>query len=300
MAKTERSSSIPHEEPKEEETRSEQEKVLQLVRVGESEENLVEEKCEIKEVREERQSRELGSFSEMDEKEALLQEIQMLRGKLQSYESAVPDRSADKVRLSLLSRSMQLRKSCLGLSHPNEDELERERERWLEMESEWISLTDELRIDIETHRQRAEKLEMELRSEKNCTEELEDVVHRSVLNHARMIEHYSELQEKHNDLVERHRAIMEWIAEVKKAATKAGSKGKGARSAKLLAAELSAVSVERERERKRLRKENERLKAQLRDTAEAVHAAGELLVRLREAEQATSTAEVIFGEYSSR
>ncbi|KAI4340026.1 hypothetical protein MLD38_024903 [Melastoma candidum] len=163
------------------------------------------------------------------------------------------------------------------------------------MESEWISLTDELRIDIETHRQRTENLEMELRSEKNCREELEDVVHRSVLNHSRMIEHYSELQEKHNDLVEKHSAVVDWIDEVKKAATKAGTRGKGARSAKLLAAELSAVSVERERERKRLRKENERLKAQLRDTAEAVHAAGELLVWLREAERATSAAKENLG-----
>jgi negative regulator of sigma E activity len=52
--------------------------------------------------------------------------------------------------------------------------------------------------------------------------------------------------------------------------------------------------LERERELKLLKKENQCLKIQLRDTAEAVQAAGELLVRLREAEQAASVAEVNF------
>ncbi|KAF4395950.1 hypothetical protein F8388_013119 [Cannabis sativa] len=169
--------------------------------------------------------------------------------------------------------------------------LEKERQRWTEMESEWISLTDELRIDIDMHRRRAEKVEMELRSEKQCTEELDDALHRAVLGHARMVEHYAELQEKYNELAAKHRAIMEGIAEVKRAAAKAGKKGQGARFAKSLAAELSTMRVERERERELLKKENRNLKLQLRDTAEAVHAAGELLVRLREAEQAASAAE---------
>ena len=161
------------------------------------------------------------------------------------------------------------------------------------MESDWISLTDELRIEIESNRQRAEEVEMELRSEKKCTEELDDALKRSVINHARMIEHYADLQENYNEIAEKHRAIMEGIAEVKKAASKAGAKGRhGSRFAKALSAELSAMRVERERERELLRKENRSLKIQLKDTAEAVHAAGELLVRLREAEAAASLAEV--------
>ncbi|KAE8733551.1 Mitochondrial import inner membrane translocase subunit Tim17/Tim22/Tim23 family protein [Hibiscus syriacus] len=233
-------------------------------------------------------------YFDMSEKEALIQEIQTLKSKLQSYAAPSPNMSSEKLRSSLLSRSIQLRKS-LDCRNNSEEELERERQRWMEMESDWISLTDELRMDLESIRCRAEKAEMELKLEKKCTEELDDALSRSVLCHARMVEHYADLQEKYNDLVRKHRAIMEGIAEVKKAAEKAGSKGHGARFAKSLATELSALRVEREREKEQLKKENKSLKIQLRDTAEAVHAAGELLVRLREAEQAASIAEENFG-----
>ncbi|KAK7320334.1 hypothetical protein VNO77_29723 [Canavalia gladiata] len=255
--------------------------------------DLIEEKCEIKEVQEEATQRD-GSF-DAAEKEELLKEIQNLRSKLQVYSDAPVKKSTDKLRssLSLMSRSIQLRKSSV-FSHDNGgDELEKERQRWTEMESEWICLTDELRVDLESNRQRAEKVEMELSLEKKCTEELDDALKRAVLGHARMVEHYADLQEKYNDLVAKHNAIMQGIAEVKKAAAKAGKRGH-ARFAKSLAAELSALRVEREREAKFLKKENMSLKVQLRDTAEAVHAAGELLVRLREAEHAASVAEENF------
>ncbi|KAE8679150.1 hypothetical protein F3Y22_tig00111402pilonHSYRG00892 [Hibiscus syriacus] len=228
------------------------------------------------------------------EKEALIQEIETLKRKLQSYAAPSLNMSTENLRSSLLSRSIQLRKSVDGRNN-SEEELERERQRWMEMESEWISLTDELRMDLESIRCHAEKVEMELKLEKKCTEELDDALSRSVLCHARMVEHYADLQEKYNDLVTKHRAIMEGIAEVKKAAAKAGSKGHGSRFAKYLAAELSVLRVEREREKELLKKENKSLRIQLRDTAEAVHAAGELLVRLREAEQAASIAEENFG-----
>ncbi|KAI4307920.1 hypothetical protein L6164_031045 [Bauhinia variegata] len=250
--------------------------------------DIVEENCEIKEVQEESAKRD-HSF-DAEEKESLIKEIQNLRSKLQLYGDAPVKKSTEKLRSSLLmSRSIQLRKSGV-LSG---EELEKERERWTEMESDWISLTDELRVDLESNRLRAERVEMELRLEKKVTEELDDALKRAVLGHARMVEHYAELQEKHNDLAAKHRAIMEGIAEVKKAAAKAGKKGH-ARFAKSLAAELSAMRVERERERELLKKENKSLKIQLRDTAEAVHAAGELLVRLREAEQASSIVEENF------
>lgn len=271
---------------------SQDSKNLQLLNCEEEGNDQAEERYEIKEVQEEQHHGDEENNFDMNEKEALLKEIHSLRSKLESYTDACPDKSTEKLRSSLLLRSIQLRKSCVGSQH-NEEEIERERQRWTEMESEWISLTDELRVAIETNRQRAEKLEMELRLEKNCTEELDDALQRSVLGHARMVEHYTELQEKYNDLAAKHHAIMEGIAEVKRAAAKAGAKGKGSRFAKSLAAELSALRVEREREREILKKENRRLKIQLRDTAEAVHAAGELLVRLREAEQSTSAAEVI-------
>ncbi|XP_042060204.1 kinesin-like protein KIN-12F [Salvia splendens] len=258
-----------------------------------SEENeepeLIKEKCEIKEVQENYSLGTKQSFTS-EEREALLSEIEVLKNKLQLYTDSPTRRSSDILRSSLLSKSYHLRKSSAFVN--SGEELEKERQRWMEMESDWISLTDELRIEIESNRQRAEEAEMELMSEKKCMEELDDALKRSVINHARMIEHYADLQEKYNDVAEKHRAVMEGIEEVKKAATKAGGKGRhGVRFAKALSAELSALRVERERERELLRKENRSLKIQLKDTAEAVHAAGELLVRLREAEAAASEAE---------
>ncbi|XP_015973087.1 kinesin-like protein KIN-12F [Arachis duranensis] len=254
---------------------------------------ILEEKCEIKEVQVQEELTQRDSSFDANEKEELLREIHSLRSKLQLGSDIAVKRSTDKLRSSL--RSIQLRKSGILSQGSGGEELEKERERWTEMESEWICLTDELRVDLEKNRQRAERVELELRLEKKCTEELDDVLKRSVLGHARMLEHYVELQEKYNDLVAKHNAIMEGIAEVKKAAAKAGKKGH-ARFAKSLAAELSALRVEREREAKFLKKENMSLKIQLRDTAEAVHAAGELLVRLREAEHAASIAEENFAK----
>ena len=255
--------------------------------------DIIEDKCEIKEVQVQEELTQRDSSFDANEKEELLKEIQNLRSKLQLCSDTAVRKSTDKLRSSLISRSIQLQKSGV-FSHDNGgEELEKERQRWTEMESEWICLTDELRVDLEKNRQRAERVELELRLEKKCTEELDDALKRAVLGHARMVEHYVDLQEKYNDLVAKHNAIMEGIAEVKKAAAKAGKKGH-ARFAKSLAAELSALRVEREREAKFLKKENMNLKIQLRDTAEAVHAAGELLVRLREAEHAVSIAEVKF------
>ncbi|MED6205565.1 hypothetical protein PIB30_018737 [Stylosanthes scabra] len=254
---------------------------------------ILEEKCEIKEVQVQEELTLRDSSFDANEKEELLREIHSLRSKLQLGSDTAVKRSTDKLRSSL--RSIQLRKSGIFSHGSGGEELEKERERWTEMESEWICLTDELRVDLEKNRQRAERVELELRLEKKCTEELDDALKRSVLGHARMLEHYVELQEKYNDLVAKHNAVMEGIAEVKKAAAKAGKKGH-ARFAKSLAAELSALRVEREREAKFLKKENMSLKIQLRDTAEAVHAAGELLVRLREAEHAVSIAEENFAK----
>ncbi|VFQ91762.1 unnamed protein product [Cuscuta campestris] len=222
------------------------------------------------------------------EREALVKEIETLRTKLQKAQTS----DAISINKSI-NKSIEKLRQSRGIKKNNgeREELESERQRWTEMESDWISLTDELRIDIETIRQRAEKAETELKLEKKCTAELDDALRRSVVGHARMVEHYVDLQEKHNELVEKHRLIMAGIQDIKMAAAKAGGGRKGNRFAKSLAAELSALRVERERERELLRKENRSLKAQLRDTAEAVHAAGELLVRLREAEETASVAE---------
>ncbi|KAJ4781282.1 kinesin-like protein [Rhynchospora pubera] len=172
------------------------------------------------------------------------------------------------------------------------EEVERERQKWTESESRWISLTEELRLELESNRRFAEKNEMELAEEKKCTAELDDAIQRAVLGHGKMVEHYAELQEAYSDLLEKHRRMMEGIAEVKRAAAKAGRKGCGGTAfAAALAAELSTVRIDREKERAQLKEQNRRLRIQLRDTAEAVHAAGELLVRLREAEEALAQAQ---------
>ncbi|MCD7466746.1 hypothetical protein HAX54_003751 [Datura stramonium] len=250
-------------------------------------------KYEIKEIQGDVENFGGKKLFDMAEREALLKEIGGLRSQLQSH-GASTNKSIERTRSSLLAQSMQLRKSGVYARGCSGEELEKERERWTEMESEWICLTDELRIDLEAYRQRAEKVGMELMLEKKCTDELDDALKRSVLGQARMIEHYAELQEKYNDLAEKHKLILQGIQDVKKAAAKAGRKGHGARFAKSLAAELSALRVEREREREMLKKENISLRSQLKDTAEAVHAAGELLVRLREAEETASLAEENF------
>ncbi|CAE6242254.1 unnamed protein product [Arabidopsis arenosa] len=228
---------------------------------------------------------------DLNEKEALLKEIAELKSKLQ------PTKSTDNLRSSLLLRSFQMRKSTDFTKNieNNNDAIEEERERWTEMESEWISLTDDLRMDIDSHRRHAEDLEIELKKEKMATEELNDALSRAMLGHSRFIEQYTELQEKYDELAERHSVTMAGIVDVKKAAAKAALKGRhGKRFAKAFSAELTAIRAAKEKEREFLKKENKGLKIQLRDTVEAVQAAGELLVRLREAEQAVQSSEERF------
>lgn len=260
--------------------------VLQLRKSGDGEDGVevIKETYETNQVTEE-----FGKTNfDVSEKEALLKEIAELKGKLQ------PTKSADNLRSSLLLRSIQMRKSIdVTRNGENSDVIEKEREMWTEMESEWISLTDDLRMDIDNHRSRAESLEIELNQEKLATEELNDALTRAVLGHSRFIEQYTELQEKYNELGEKHSVMIAGITDVKKAASKAAMNGRhGKRFAKAFSAELSAIRAEKEKERELLKKENKSLRTQLRDTAEAVQAAGELLVRLRESEQALQVSEV--------
>ncbi|CAN6323376.1 unnamed protein product [Urochloa humidicola] len=209
-----------------------------------------------------------------NERDALLAEIESLREQLKHHTN--------------VSTNGSLLDQIRNGSTDQEYELDKERQKWMESESKWISLTEELRVDLESNRRHAEKTEMELCNEKKCTAELDDALQRAMYGHARMVEHYVELQELYNDLLEKHRRVMEAISEVKRAAAKAGRKGCGTAFAAALAAELSTVRIDREKERTQLKEQNRRLRIQLRDTAEAVHAAGELLVRLREAEEAST------------
>lgn len=214
----------------------------------------------------------------VNEREALLAEIESLKQQLKNQ--------------TTVSTTGSLLDQLRNGSTDQEYELDKERQKWMESESKWISLTEELRVDLESNRMHAEKTEMELCNEKKCTAELDDALQRAMYGHARMVEHYVELQELYNDLLEKHRRVMEAISEVKRAAAKAGRKGCGTAFAAALAAELSTVRIDREKERGQLKEQNRRLRIQLRDTAEAVHAAGELLVRLREAEEASTLEKV--------
>ncbi|AEE76799.1 phragmoplast-associated kinesin-related protein [Arabidopsis thaliana] len=172
-----------------------------------------------------------------------------------------------------------------------EKTLEQERLRWTEAESNWISLAEELRTELDTNRLLMEKQKRELDTEKRCAEELTEAMQMAMQGHARMIEQYADLEEKHIQLLARHRRIREGIDDVKKAAARAGVKGAESRFINALAAEISALKVQREKEVRYFRDENKSLQSQLRDTAEAVQAAGELLVRFKEAEEGLTFAQ---------
>ncbi|KAF8388489.1 hypothetical protein HHK36_027161 [Tetracentron sinense] len=238
------------------------------------------------------------NFFDMGERDVLLEEIQHLRSQLRYYVDSSSPMTARKQ-----SPLLQLTYSCEPSMVPPlctipesteeivEEKFEQERRRWTEAESKWISLSEELRIELEASQSLAEKRKQELNTEKICLEELKEAMHMAMQGHARILEQYADLQEKHIALLARHRKIQEGIDDVKKAAVKAGVKGAESKFINSLAAEISALKVEREKERRYLRDENKGLQAQLRDTAEAVQAAGELLVRLKEAEEAAAVAQ---------
>ncbi|XP_062164877.1 kinesin-like protein KIN-12B isoform X2 [Alnus glutinosa] len=252
-------------------------------------------KIELKRVQDELEQ--YRNFYDMGEREVLLEEIQDLRSQLQFYIDSSSTASRKQNPL------LQLTYSCEPSSAPPlsaipesteegpVEKLEQERIRWTEAESRWISLCEELRIELEASRSLAEKRKQELETERRCTEELQEAMQMAIEGHARILELYADLEEKHIQLLARHRRIQEGIEDVKKAAAKAGVRGAESKFINALAAEISALRVEREKERRYFRDENKGLQAQLRDTAEAVQAAGELLVRLKEAEEAVAAAQ---------
>ncbi|GAV58960.1 Kinesin domain-containing protein/Kinesin-related domain-containing protein [Cephalotus follicularis] len=252
-------------------------------------------KIELKRVQDELER--YQNFYDMGEKEVLLEEIQDLRSQLQYYIDTTS--TSARKRTSLL----QLTYSCDANISPSlktipestgesaEEKLEQERIYWTEAESKWISLADEMRMELDASRSLAELRKQELDTEKRCAEELKEAMQMAMEGHARMLEQYADLQEKHIQLLARHRKIQEGIDDVKKAATKAGVRGAESKFLNALAAEISALKAEREKERRYFRDEIKGLQAQLRDTAEAVQAAGELLVRLKEAEEAVAASQ---------
>ncbi|KAG8369560.1 hypothetical protein BUALT_Bualt14G0026100 [Buddleja alternifolia] len=236
------------------------------------------------------------NFFDLGERDVLLEEIQDLRTQLQFYlDSSAKTSKRQTLLLQLTSSSCEPSVtpplSTTTLDSNAEERLQHERIQWNETESKWITLVEELRIELEANRSIAQRQKQELDMEKKCCEELKEAMQMAMEGHARMLEQYAELEEKHIQLLSRHRKILDGVDDVKKAATKAGVRGAESKFINALAAEISALKVEREKERRYFRDENKGLQAQLRDTAEAVQAAGELLVRLKEAEEAVAAAE---------
>lgn len=251
-------------------------------------------KIELKRVQEELDS--CKNFFDMGERDVLMEEIQDLRSQLQSYIDSSPmstRKGSPLLQLTYPSEPIpSLSTIPESIEESAEEKLEEERRHWTEAESRWISLSEELRLELEACRSLAEKQKQELDSEKKCSEELKEALQMAMQGHARILDQYAELQEKHIALLSRHRKIRDGIEDVKQAAAKAGVRGAESKFINSLAAEISALKVEREKERRYMRDENKALQAQLRDTAEAVQAAGELLVRLKEAEEAITVAQV--------
>ncbi|CAN8268659.1 unnamed protein product [Cochlearia groenlandica] len=237
-------------------------------------------------------------YGDMGEKEVLVEEIQDLKTQLQTYID--PSLTSSRKRGSLLRLTYTCDRNqtptldtCPESADESHDKktLEQERLCWTEAESKWISLAEELRTGLDTSRKLMEKQKRELDTEKRCAEELTEAMQMAMQGHARMIEQYADLQEKHIQLLARHRRIREGVDDVKKSAARAGVKGPESRFINALAAEISALKVQKEKEAQYFRDEIKSLQTQLRDTAEAVEAAGELLVRLKETEEGLKTAQ---------
>ncbi|KAL4591149.1 hypothetical protein LXL04_004099 [Taraxacum kok-saghyz] len=218
------------------------------------------------------------NFFDMGEREVLLEEIQDLRSQLQSYVDSKKQTPLLQITYPIETNEEPLSPLSTVPESGFEQRLESERIRFKEEESK-------LRCELEANRMVAEKQKQELETERKCSEELKEAMQMAMEGHARMLEQYADLEEKHINMLIRQRRIQDGIEEVKKAGGKAGVRGAESRFINALAAEISTLKVERERERGRFRDEIKGLQEQLRDTAEAVQAAGELLVRLKEAEE---------------
>lgn len=235
------------------------------------------------------------NFFDLGERDVLMEEIQHLRSQLQLYVDSSPMSTRKRsplLKLTYPSKATSLTTVPEFPEQKSEGKFEQERRQWTETESKWVSLTEELRLELEEVRSLAEKQKQELHSEKKCSEEFKEALQIAMQGHARILDQYAELQEKHIGLLAKHQKMRDGIEDVKRAAARAGVKGAESKFINSLAAEISALRMEKDKERRYLKDENKGLQSQLRDTAEAVQAASELLVRLKEAEEAAAAAQV--------
>ncbi|KAH9327601.1 hypothetical protein KI387_007779, partial [Taxus chinensis] len=247
------------------------------------------------------------NFYELGERDALIEEMQNLRTQLQYYLELNTSISPKKLRVSVtktqrpeLIEPAHSRALCTISEVPAPDGIkdtlsdkkwEEENREWTERETEWISLVDDLRAELNSVGCLAEKKDKELESEKRCAGELKEALQMAMEAHARILDQYADMQEKYIALRAKHRKIREGVADAKRAAIMAGVKGAELSFIETQIAELMALKLDREHERQMMQEEINGLQVQLRDTVDAVQAAGELVVRLKDAEESVSLAE---------
>ncbi|MCO5582599.1 hypothetical protein L7F22_036497 [Adiantum nelumboides] len=241
------------------------------------------------------------SFCELGERDALLREVSQFRNQLQYYVEVDTPRPTRQRQRSLTPQAKQSSPDNGGAENMKRlDKVESQEEylgdpqgcqmcekltaEWTEREDEWMSVLDELRQEVEEYKQLAEKKKHEAMGQQRCADEMKEALQMAMEGHARLLDQYAELQEKHIGLLAKHRKIRDAMSTARKKAGKLGFLG-GGKWFEAQAAELITVKLEREQEKKAAKEQIEGLQAQLRDTADAVQAAGELLVRLKEAEE---------------
>lgn len=111
---------------------------------------------------------------------------------------------------------------------------------------------------------------------------MHDALQMAMTGHARLLDQYAELQEKHIILISKMREIRDGVDKVKTIAKMAGLSCAEERWFDVQAKQIVCMRAEQ----KQYKEEINGLRSQLRDTADAVQAAGELVVRLKDAEQA--------------
>ncbi|PKA47415.1 Kinesin-like protein KIN12B [Apostasia shenzhenica] len=223
------------------------------------------------------------NFFKMGERDVLIEEIQDLRCHLQCYIDSFSKSTS--TQNSLLKLPLSYEPTC------TREHSKQERQCCIETESKLMSLSEELRKELEFSRTLAEKWKTELESERKCTEELKEALQTALQIHTRSLEQYAELEEKHMLLLGRHRKMREGITDVKKAAARAGVKNVEYKFIEALAAQIEVLKAEREKERRYWRDENVGLQSRLKDTEEAVEVARKIVGQLKEAEEAMTAAQ---------
>ncbi|PKU76155.1 Kinesin-like protein KIN12B [Dendrobium catenatum] len=231
------------------------------------------------------------NFFDMGERDVLMEEIHDLRHYLRYY---IDSSSTSNHPLLQLTHSMGSILAPLSKISDTKDasvdeNFELKRGNWTDLENKWISLYKELKTELEACQSLTEKLKIDLESEKKCAQERKEELQTALQVHTRTLEHYADLEEKHMALLQKHRKMREGILDVKKVAARVGVKC-DSKFIESMSAQIETLREEREKERLYWRDENKGLQTQLKDTAEAVLAAGELLTRLKEAEDAAGNA----------